>query len=81
MKTWRWTSGAKQGSLGLAVVALLGLAGCAHKELTAPCADYKAARFSPAAAHGSIPCDRPLPLAQPPWTAALDQPTGGPVGG
>ena len=81
MKTWRWTIGAKV-SLALAVLALLGAAGCAHRELTAPCSDYKAARFSPAAAQlGSIPCDRPVPVARPPWTAALDQPTAGPVGG
>ena len=78
MKTWPWKIGAKVGL----TLALLGTAGCAHRELTAPCSDYKAARFSPAAAQpGAIPCDRPLPIARPPWTAALDQPSAGPVGG
>lgn len=82
MKTWRWTIGAKVG-LALAVLALLGTAGCAHRELMAPCSDYKAAAFSAAAAHGpgSIPCDQPLPMARPPWTAALDRSSAGPVGG
>ena len=81
MKTCRWKSGNKLG-LALAVSALLGTAGCAHRELMAPCSDYKAAAFAPAAAPpGRIPCDTPLPMARPPWTAALDRPPVGSVGG
>ena len=80
MKTCGSKSGAKVG-LALAVFTLLSTAGCAHRELTAPCSDYKAASFTPAAQPGYIPCDQPLPMARPPWTAALDQPSAGPVGG
>ena len=81
MKTWQWMSGNTLG-LALAVFALLGTAACAHRELLAPCSDYKAARFAPAAAQpGTIPCDQPLPMVRPPWTAALDRPSSGPVGG
>lgn len=73
--------GAK-GGLALAVCALLGAAGCAHRELMAPCSDYKAAAYSPAVAQpGTIPCAQPLPLARPPWTAALAAPPDGAMGG
>ena len=81
MKTCGLKSGAKVG-LAVAVCALLGAAGCAHRELTAPCSDYKAAAFAPAAAQpGYVPCEKPLPMVRPPWTAALDQPKADPVGG
>lgn len=82
MKTSTWQIGKKLG-LACTVLALLGTAGCAHRELTAPCSDYKAASFAPAAASGpgTIPCDNPLPLVRPPWTAALAPPASGTVGG
>ena len=54
-------------ALGLVVLALLGTAGCAHRGLTAPCSDYKAASFTP----GSIPCDQPLPVVRPLHMAAV----------
>ena len=77
MKTGAWKIG-KQMGLALAVAACCGLAGCSflpHRELTAPCSDYKAARFTPAAgAAEAIPCDDPLPMARPPWTTALEPP-------
>ena len=60
----------------LAVFSLLGTAGCAHKELTAPCSDYKAAGFTPAALAGIVPCNAPRPMIGTPWEAAL---TGPPV--
>ena len=75
MKTSIWPIGK---TLGLAAVALalLGTAGCAHRELTAPCSDYKAASYpSPAASGpGTIPCDNPVPMVRPPWTAAVEPP-------
>ena len=75
MKTWTWQIGKKLG-LASAVFALLTAGGCAHRELTAPCSDYKAASFAPAAAHGpgTIPCDNPVPMVRPPWTAAVEPP-------
>ena len=79
MKTYAWKIG-KAATVAVVGVALCGLAGCAffpHRELTAPCSDYKAARFTP----GDVPCDEPLPMVRPPWTAALDRPAGGSVGG
>ena len=80
MKICRWKIGSKLGLV--CAVLLLGTVGCAHRELTAPCSDYKAAGFSPAAVGpGTIPCDTPLPMARPPWTAALDRPAVGSVGG
>ena len=57
--------------LSAAALALLGAAGCAHRELTAPCSDYKAASFTPAASP-SVPCDTPLQMQRPPWVAALE---------
>ena len=80
MKTWTWKTGDKL-PLAVAVLALLGTAGCAHRELMAPCSDYKAARFAPTGPPGTVPCDTPLPMARPPWTAALARPPAGPVGG
>ena len=83
MKTSHWKIGNKVGRAG-AVLALCGLAGCAffpHRERTAPCSDYKAARFAPAAAPGDVPCDEPLPMVRPPWTAALEPAPDGAIGG
>ena len=83
MKIGAWKTGKPLG-LALAVAACCGLAGCSffpHRELTAPCSDYKAASFVPASAPGDVPCNDPLPMVRPPWTAALDQPLAGPVGG
>ena len=76
MKISRWMNG---NALGLAAVALLGTSGCAHRELTAPCSDYKAASFAPAAAAqpGYIPCDKPVPLSR---TAALERSAIGAMG-
>ncbi len=75
MKTWTWQIGKTLGLAG-AVLTLLGTAGCAHRELTAPCSDYKAASSPSAAAPGpgTIPCDNPLPMVRPPWTAAVEPP-------
>ena len=74
-----------KAGLAVTVLALCGLAGCAflpHREVTAPCSDYKAASFAPAAGvAGDVPCDDPLPLVRPPWTAALDRSAAQPVGG
>jgi len=53
--------------LALAVLSLLGTAGCAHRGLTAPCSDYKAASFTP----GVIPCAQPLPVVRPLQMAAV----------
>lgn len=83
MKTSTWKIGKRAGTAVL-VWALCGTAGCSffpHRELTAPCSDYKAASFAPAGAPGAVPCDEALPMARPPWTAALDRPAGEPVGG
>lgn len=77
MKTWTWPIGSKRAALALGLVVCCGTAGCSffpHRELTAPCSDYKAASFAPAAAPGAVPCDDPLPMARPPWTAALELP-------
>ena len=86
MKTGAWKIG-KQMGLTVTVLALCGLAGCSflpHRELTAPCSDYKAAGYAPAADGAEhVPCDDPLPMVRPPWTAALEppaQPTGGAAG-
>ena len=82
MKIAPWKTG-KRAAQALGLVVLCGTAGCAflpHRELAAPCSDYKAAGFAPAAAAEAIPCDDPLPMARPPWTAALEppaRPTGG----
>ncbi len=68
MKIKIWLIGKKCG-VALAACALLAGAGCAHRELTAPCADYKAASFTPAA-RPRIPCDAPHQMQRPPWMAA-----------
>ena len=63
--------------LALGLIVCGGTAGCSffpHRELTAPCSDYKAASFTPAGAPGAVPCDEALPMARPPWTAALEPP-------
>ena len=78
MKTSTWQIGKTLG-LACAAWACLTAAGCSffpHRELTAPCSDYKAANFSSPAASGPglIPCDDPLPMARPPWTAAVEPP-------
>lgn len=76
MKTSHWKTG-KRAGLVLVVGVLCGTAGCAffpHRELTAPCSDYKAASFT-LASPGEVPCDDPLPMARLPWTAALEPPT------
>ena len=77
MKTAIWRIGRTVGWAG-AAMACLAAAGCAffpHRELTAPCSDYKAAAYSSAAqSPGLIPCDDPLPLVRPPWTAAVAPP-------
>ena len=75
MKTYAWKIGAKAG-LAVAVVTLVSTAGFAHRELTAPCSDYKAASFFPAAHPGYIPCDQPLPMA----AATLDRSSGSAFG-
>lgn len=76
MKTAHWKTG-KRAGLVLVVGVLCGTAGCTffpHRELTAPCRDYKAARFS-LASPSEVPCDDPLPLAPLPRTAAVGPPT------
>ena len=69
MKTKRWPIG-KKCSVALLALALLAGLGCAHRELTAPCADYKAAAFPEAASPRTIPCERPLQMQRPPWVIA-----------
>ena len=66
------TRGKKCGVALLAFSLLLAGAGCAHRELTAPCADYKAATFPEAASPRTIPCDRPLQMQRPPWVIASE---------
>ena len=70
MKTEIWSIGKKCGAALLAFPLLLAGAGCAHRELNAPCADYKAADFSAAASPRTIPCERPLQMQRPPWVIA-----------
>ena len=66
--------------LSAAALALLAAVGCAHRELTAPCSDYKAASFTPAA-RPSIPCDTPLQMQRPPWVTATTPPPPSLAGG
>ena len=73
-------SRSKKLLLSAAALALLGAAGCAHRELTAPCSDYKAASFTPAAGP-SIPCDTPLQMQRPPWVTATTPPPASLAGG
>ena len=56
-------------ALALAVLSVLGTAGCAHRGLTAPCSDYKAASFTP----GAIPCDQPRPVVRPLHMVAVER--------
>ena len=50
MKTSTWPIGSKRVALAVGVLwCVCGTAGCAflpHRELTAPCSDYKAASFA-----------------------------------
>ena len=71
----------KKCGVALLAWSLLVAAGCAHRELTAPCSDYKAASFSPAAGPSTIPCDAPLQMQRPPWIAALEPAAPASVGG
>ena len=74
MKTKKWPIGKPIGKkAGVALLAfslLLAGAGCAHRELTAPCSDYKAATFTAAARPSTIPCHTPLQMQRPPWVTA-----------
>ena len=79
MKTKIWLIGKKCG-MALLALSLLGGVGCAHRELTAPCSDYKAASFTPAASP-SIPCDTPLQMQRPPWVTASTPPPPSLAGG
>jgi len=67
------TRGKKCGAALLAFSLLLAGAGCAHKELLAPCSDYKAATFSPAARPGTIPCDDAQQMHRPPWVTTTQK--------
>ena len=71
----------KKCGVALLTLALLAAVGCAHRELTAPCSDYKAANFAPAAGPSTIPCDRPLQMQRPPWVAAATPPPPSFAGG
>lgn len=63
------------GAALLAFTLLLAGTGCAHKELLAPCSDYKAAAFSTGAHPSTIPCDTPLQMHRPPWVTAAEAST------
>ena len=70
-----WTQTTRGNPCGMALLAfalLVAGAGCAHKELLAPCADYKAAAFPSAASPRGIPCDTPLQMQRPPWVTASE---------
>lgn len=60
------------GAALLAFSLLVAGAGCAHKELLAPCSDYKAAAYNPAARPGLVPCDTPQHMHRPPWLTAAE---------
>ena len=64
------THGKKRGTALLAFALLLAGAGCAHKELLAPCSDYKAAAYTAGARPSPIPCDAPQQMHRPPWVTA-----------
>ena len=85
MKTETWPIGKpigkKRGAALLAFSLLLAGAGCAHKELLAPCSDYKAAAFSAGAHPSTIPCDTPLQMHRPPWVIASETGTPSAQGG
>lgn len=63
---------AAAGAALLAFSLLVAGAGCAHKELLAPCSDYKAAAYNPAARPGLVPCDTPQQMHRPPWLTAAE---------
>ena len=64
---------AATGAALLVFPLLLAGAGCAHKELLAPCADYKAAAYTPGApGAGLVPCDTPQQMHRPPWLTASE---------
>ena len=65
------TLGKKCGGAVLALSLLAG-SGCAHRELTAPCADYKAAAYTAGVGESTIPCDTPLQMQRPPWVTASE---------
>ena len=70
---WTKTTRGNQWGAGLLAFALLlAGVGCAHKELLAPCSDYKAAAYTAAARPSPIPCDRPLQMQRPPWVTAAE---------
>jgi len=60
------------GAALLAFSLLLAGAGCAHKEMLAPCSDYKAAAYNPAVRPGLVPCDTPQHMHRPPWLTAAE---------
>ena len=66
------TRGNKCGAALLAFSLLLAGAGCAHKELMAPCSDYKAAAYTASDGVSTIPCDTPLQMQRPPWVTAAE---------
>ena len=73
MKTEIWPIGKSRALItAAAVMAFLAPLGCAHRELTAPCSDYKAAAFSAGASPRTIPCDTPQQMQRPPWVIALE---------
>ena len=76
MKTEIWPIGKpigkKCGAALLAFSLLLAGVGCAHRELTAPCSDYKAASFIAGGERITIPCDTPLQMHRPPWVTASE---------
>ena len=72
MRTYRLLNGSLRKLAAPAALSLLVLAGCAHRELTAPCSDYKRAAFTADAPSPTIPCDKSLPMQRPPWVASLD---------
>ena len=76
---------AAAGAALLAFALLLAGAGCAHKELLAPCSDYKAADYNPPPRPGLVPadynppprpglvpCDTPQQMHRPPWLTAAE---------
>ena len=56
------------------------LGGCAHRELLAPCSDYRDG-YAPAALSGQVPCDSPLQMHRPPWLTASQEPPASPQEG
>ena len=60
------------GAALLAFTLLLAGPGCAHKELLAPCSDYKAspATYTAGGERVVIPCDTPQQMYRPPVVTA-----------